>query len=246
MPLTQHAPTPVSLPRDDPTPTIPTRSPPSYTSSADARPIVSHQASRDSPPPALRPLSRPASPEHETPRRSNPQPEVSWPRSVPDVGLPCIQKAEREAVEDAVKQAPQVPEEPEEDPIDMETFQQILELDEEDDREFSKDMVWAYFTQAKQTFKDLDDALKTKDLPKLSSLGHFLKGSSAALGVYKVQASCEKIQHYGLQRDEDRDVDIGADEALKLIQEALDKIRVDYAVADKWLRNFYDDPEDEE
>lgn len=149
-------------------------------------------------------------------------------------------------MEDAVKQAPQAPEEPEEDPIDMETFQQILELDEEDDREFSKDMVWAYFTQAKQTFEDLDDALNTKDLPKLSSLGHFLKGSSAALGVYKVQASCEKIQHYGLQRDEDRDVDIGADEALKLIQEALDKIRVDYAVADKWLRNFYDNPEDEE
>ena len=44
--------------------------------------------------------------------------------------------------------------------IDMETFQQILELDDsEDDREFSREMVWAYFSQAEKTFDDLDDAL---------------------------------------------------------------------------------------
>jgi hypothetical protein len=48
----------------------------------------------------------------------------------------------------------------EDDIIDMETFQQILELDDdEDDREFSKGMVWAYFSQAEETFKDLDAAL---------------------------------------------------------------------------------------
>jgi len=36
------------------------------------------------------------------------------------------------------------------------------------------------------------DYLKT-----LSELGHFLKGSSATLGLTKVKDSCEKIQHYG-------------------------------------------------
>lgn len=43
--------------------------------------------------------------------------------------------------------------------IDMENFQQILDLDEEDSHEFSQGMVWAYFTQAKQTFIDMDNAL---------------------------------------------------------------------------------------
>ena len=52
------------------------------------------------------------------------------------------------------------PELSEDDIIDMETFQQILELDDsEDDREFSKEMVWAYFSQAEKTFEDLDATL---------------------------------------------------------------------------------------
>lgn len=43
----------------------------------------------------------------------------------------------------------------------METFNQILELDdeEEDDREFSRGMVYEYFAQVEKTFKELDDAL---------------------------------------------------------------------------------------
>ena len=43
--------------------------------------------------------------------------------------------------------------------IDMETFEQILELDEDDDREFSSEMVWQYFDQAEQAFKDMEENL---------------------------------------------------------------------------------------
>lgn len=51
--------------------------------------------------------------------------------------------------------------------IDMETFQQIMDMDEEDDvdedsdekHSFSKGIVWGYFTQAEETFKDMEDAL---------------------------------------------------------------------------------------
>src|SRR5712671_7481104 len=42
---------------------------------------------------------------------------------------------------------------------------------------------------------------EAKDLEQLSSLGHFLKGSSAALGVTHVRASCEEIQNYGKQQE---------------------------------------------
>lgn len=49
--------------------------------------------------------------------------------------------------------------------VDMETFEQILELDEEDSREFSSEMVWQYFSQAKLTFSDMDEALYVHHSP---------------------------------------------------------------------------------
>lgn len=42
--------------------------------------------------------------------------------------------------------------------VDMETFEQILELDE-DEYDFSRPMVDDYFQQAVQTFKDMDKAM---------------------------------------------------------------------------------------
>jgi len=46
-----------------------------------------------------------------------------------------------------------------EDVIDMETFRQILDLDEDDEHEFSLEMVEADYSQAGQTFIDMDEAL---------------------------------------------------------------------------------------
>ncbi|KIL67906.1 hypothetical protein M378DRAFT_185477 [Amanita muscaria Koide BX008] len=122
--------------------------------------------------------------------------------------------------------------------IEMETFQQIIDLDEDDDREFSIGMVEAYFLQASQTFEDMDTALTNKNLEQLSSLGHFLKGSSAALGVSKVKDSCEKIQHYGQCRDEELDKDLTKAEALDLIEKLLVQVKEDYAAAERWLKNW--------
>jgi HPt (histidine-containing phosphotransfer) domain-containing protein len=145
----------------------------------------------------------------------------------------------------------------------LETFHQILDLDEDDTYEFSRGMAWAYFTQANSTFYEMDEALcvitihleflifgtrvrsycnfgrTKKDLQRLSSLGHFLKGSSAALGVSKVQASCEKIQHYGQLRDEDIGADLTQEEALGKIERLLKDVKGEYKVAEKWLREWY-------
>jgi osomolarity two-component system phosphorelay intermediate protein YPD1 len=46
-----------------------------------------------------------------------------------------------------------------EDLIDMNTFEQLLDMDDEDDHEFSYSIVLNYFEQAEQTFKDMDAAL---------------------------------------------------------------------------------------
>ena len=56
------------------------------------------------------------------------------------------------------------PEESDVPVVDMDTFEQILELDEDDEREFSSEMVWQYFEQAEQAFTDMDTNLCVDDL----------------------------------------------------------------------------------
>lgn len=128
--------------------------------------------------------------------------------------------------------------------INMDTFQQLLELDEDDTHDFSRGMVDAYFSQAESTFDDMDQALKSSDLPKLSSLGHFLKGSSATLGVSRVEQSCQKIQHYGEKKNEGKD--LSDTEALSRIGELLGKVKVDFRTAEEWLQKWYEDNSVEE
>lgn len=46
------------------------------------------------------------------------------------------------------------------DDIDRSTFEQILEMDDdEDDRDFSRSIVFGFFDQAEETFKKMDTAL---------------------------------------------------------------------------------------
>ena len=71
---------------------------------------------------------------------------------------------------------------------------------------------------------------------RLSSLGHFLKGSSAALGLRKVQVSCESIQELGKLPEENA---IKKAEAIGKITKSIVRAREEYAEAKKWLEGFY-------
>ncbi|KAK0201983.1 transferase [Desarmillaria ectypa] len=123
--------------------------------------------------------------------------------------------------------------------INMDTFRQILDLDEDETHDFSSSMVWAYFTQVRSTFKKMDSALQAKDLQELSSLGHFLKGSSGQIGVARVEVSCQKIQYYGKLRNEHDDGDISDTQALDTITTLLAQVKSDYDAAESWLKNWY-------
>ncbi len=81
---------------------------------------------------------------------------------------------------------------------------------------------------------------KASDLATLSSLGHFLKGSSATLGLTKVKDSCEKIQHYGQKKDEAGTTDEPDEEkCLTRIKETLAAVKEEYAEVEKVLKKFY-------
>lgn len=85
-----------------------------------------------------------------------------------------------------------------------------------------------------------------EDLKRLSDLGHFLKGSSAALGLSRVQDSCEKIQHYGHLRDEEKKTDLSPTEALDRIVKTVKRVKIDYDEAQIWLTEFFGSIEDDD
>ena len=79
-----------------------------------------------------------------------------------------------------------------------------------------------------------------RDLHQLSQLGHFLKGSSATLGLTKVKDSCEKIQHYGAHKDQTGCIDEPDDDTcLNAIRRTLVKVKTEYADAERILKRFY-------
>lgn len=92
-----------------------------------------------------------------------------------------------------------------------------------------------YFTDT-----DFFSNSEASDLATLSTLGHFLKGSSATLGLTKVKDSCEKIQHYGQKKDE-AGTENEPDEAkcLSRIKETLVTVKEEYAEVEKVLKKFY-------
>ena len=155
--------------------------------------------------------------------------------------------------------------------IDSATFEQILEMDDdEEEREFSRSIVYDFFQQAETTFQKMDANLyvetmpralspycafasstdtspspsESKDLAQLSALGHFLKGSSATLGLTKVKDSCEKIQHFGANKDETCTKDEPDDEVcLANLKTIIAQAKEEFREVEKALRRFYHDSE---
>ena len=83
------------------------------------------------------------------------------------------------------------------DVINLNMLNVIISIDVYDPL-FSKSLITQYIDQAITTFGQMDEHLVgDKDLKELDSLGHFLKGSSAALGLQRIAWVCERIQNLG-------------------------------------------------
>jgi osomolarity two-component system, phosphorelay intermediate protein YPD1 len=137
-------------------------------------------------------------------------------------------------------------------------------MDEEEDRDFSKSIVFGFLEQAETTFVKMESEMyvnlsrhpyltyvsranprhisKDKNLDELSKLGHFLKGSSATLGFVKVRDECEKIQHYGHKKNDTGEVDEpDEDKCLRLINESLAEAKRAYKTVDELMKQYYAD-----
>jgi osomolarity two-component system phosphorelay intermediate protein YPD1 len=80
-----------------------------------------------------------------------------------------------------------------------------------------------------------------KYLKELSELGHFLKGSSATLGLTKVKDSCEKIQNYGQLKDDAGTKDIKEEEAQEKLAKIIKQAKAEFVEVKDILKDFYKD-----
>lgn len=80
-----------------------------------------------------------------------------------------------------------------------------------------------------------------KDLKKCSDLGHYLKGSSATIGLSKVKLDCEKIQNFGNKLDATgAKPEPNEKVCLNGIADALAHLNEDYKEAAGVLKRFFD------
>lgn len=126
------------------------------------------------------------------------------------------------------------------DSVSEAAFEQILEMDDSpSNRDFSKTLVYDYFDQAKETFQGMDAAVADADLAKLSDLGHFLKGSSAALGFDKVKDHCQVIQQYGKKMTLDGTPETDESVCLARITEALTAAKANMTIVESKMNEFF-------
>lgn len=81
----------------------------------------------------------------------------------------------------------------------------------------------------------------TKKYIHLSELGHFLKGSSATIGLNRVKDTCEKIQYLGAESDKPVKESIPIDDAAaEIIANLLKEVRLQYKEAKDRLIDFFE------
>ncbi|KAL7746542.1 Phosphorelay intermediate protein [Sorochytrium milnesiophthora] len=123
------------------------------------------------------------------------------------------------------------------DVIDTAIFGQLVEMD--DEARFSEGLIQNFFEQAETSLRDMDKALAANDLDQLSRLGHFLKGSSAALGLVKLKSAFEKVQYLGGSKDETGTEPISATDAIQRIATQMDNVKKGLAEAQSVFKSLY-------
>ncbi|KAH6962850.1 hypothetical protein DER45DRAFT_551948 [Fusarium avenaceum] len=87
------------------------------------------------------------------------------------------------------------------DLIDMDTFSQITEMDDDGDREFSSALCTSWIKQVEEGFEELDQAIANAEFDKISSYSHHLHGLSEPLGTIKVISTFKDLQRLGNRED---------------------------------------------
>ncbi|OBA23189.1 histidine-phosphotransfer domain, HPT domain-containing protein [Metschnikowia bicuspidata var. bicuspidata NRRL YB-4993] len=137
--------------------------------------------------------------------------------------------------------------------VDWPVFSELVAMDE-DEEGFSKGLFQTFVDQFEDTFKEIDENVQQENLDKLLSLGHYLKGSAAALGLTSIAEQCERIQNYGHRHNFDNvklppsqaGSAAGDDETseafwIRLIEDAMHEAQDGFLKSKKALDEYFDD-----
>lgn len=80
------------------------------------------------------------------------------------------------------------------DVIDFEAYEQLFDLDEENDDSFSKGLLDGFYEQVTETIARMEAAIQAKDHAEITHAAHFLKGSSGVIGAAQVREFCANIE----------------------------------------------------
>lgn len=166
--------------------------------------------------------------------------------------------------------------------VNWDILNEIISMDE-DDPGFSKELIIQYFEQANQTFGEIDELCTStkkdlqssavvdgennnntnetipninKKLIELSNLGHFLKGSSSALGLTRIAFYCGLIQNAGKGKRNEVDITNNGNidssggvqpasnnstalQLISIIESSLKNARLEFDAAKKELQKHY-------
>ncbi|KAG5657921.1 hypothetical protein KAF25_007954 [Fusarium avenaceum] len=112
--------------------------------------------------------------------------------------------------------------------IDINAFSQILEMDDEGDREFSSSICSNWTEQVEAGFAELEQAIHSAEFDKISSYAHRLHGISEPLGVIKVINTFKDLQQLGEREDPTGGGKLDDETALQKAADLLQKGKVDY------------------
>ncbi|KAI8868746.1 histidine-phosphotransfer domain, HPT domain-containing protein [Ramicandelaber brevisporus] len=126
------------------------------------------------------------------------------------------------------------------DLLNLGAFKQLLEMDDpEDEIPFSREITGSFFEQARSTLVSMDGALSRRDVIELGRLGHYLKGSSAVIGLRKVTTDCERIQILGNGNGNNEHATSDRDKLLENMGEAIVSLRANIVEAEPFIQSVF-------
>ncbi|CAH7688825.1 signal transduction histidine kinase [Phakopsora pachyrhizi] len=81
--------------------------------------------------------------------------------------------------------------------VNQDVFMQLVDMEDENSDgkfKFTRGLIDLYFEDSEDTLRSMRESLRASDYYKLGRQAHFLRGSSASIGIAEVASICESIE----------------------------------------------------
>ncbi|KIM78001.1 hypothetical protein PILCRDRAFT_608125 [Piloderma croceum F 1598] len=119
--------------------------------------------------------------------------------------------------------------------IDRHVFEAFLEVDNENSRNVSKDLIKLYFSQADKLLNTIGQKLSQNRIQSCDHEIRTLNDSASTFGIVQVEENCRKLESAFHQSNKV----VGADQTLLNIESLLVDLRLAHSEAKRYLAEWY-------